>query len=236
VCEPPLERRPGQEVGKSDREHRHRNRCGHCKGQEGHGGFCASSHRSHQQNPSPGRPTNSVHQADPKGGKRSAAERVSVRMQVVGLRLCPMAVGMQMGMGMPNGAMDMGMMVKLSAPPPNQQPGREDDDDQPNGSLGQLVHRRREITAEQYQRQAEGKQSSRVAGPPRKPQDSGSAQAGFWLVQKQRGDRREMVGVGRVTEPEQQGHHQWHQHGGSIPLARSKITDTLANGRIDSRP
>jgi uncharacterized protein len=75
-----------------------------------------------------------------------------------------------------------------------------------------------------------------VAHPPCHSQNPGSPNATVSLIQEQRRDCREVVRIGCMPQSQQQRYEQWHQHRGSIPLHRSKITDTPIRRPVDSRP
>jgi uncharacterized membrane protein len=106
--------------------------------------------------------------------------------------------------GVTHRAVSMDVRVEVAPMPPQQQSSGQDHDSDPNCRLRCLLEPRRQILAEQYDREAEGHQSDRVPQPPGEAQQTRLARPGAPIAQEERGYRREVIRVRRVSQPEQQ--------------------------------
>ena len=96
------------------------------------------------------------------------------------------------------------VVLAVAVQPADEHAQREQHDDDADGLLGGRLERRRERRAEQDQRQADHEQRGGVAGAPDGAEAGGGARAAR-VPGDERRDRHQVVGVGRVAQPEQEG-------------------------------
>jgi len=96
-------------------------------------------------------------------------------------------------------------IVGTTPAPAHQQPRGEDGDDHADGGLGGTLQRIGQVGAEDDDRQPEDEQGRRVSASPREAERSRPCRAVPAIRNDQGRHRREVVGVGRVPQPEQDG-------------------------------
>ena len=106
--------------------------------------------------------------------------------------------------------------VEVAAPPAEQQAQGEHHDHHPDGGLGRALERLGQVGLEQHDRQAEEGERERVAGSPRQAEPAGAACAVLGVRRDQRGNGGEVVGVGRVPQPQEQRHQQGERHAAAL--------------------
>ena len=143
---------------------------------------------------------------------------------------------MYVGVRVPNRAVFVGMDMELSLPPAIQQAHRQHRYDPTDNHFRPALHRLRQAPAEQNDRKPEDEERGGMSQPPGESKQSGVAHPVLLLVEEQGGYRGQMIRIQRVTEAEDERDDVGSGHGEIIPHPRSKITDTLARRRIDSRP
>ena len=100
--------------------------------------------------------------------------------------------------------------VEMPAVPAQQQAHRQEHDHQTHERLGAVLHRVRQVRAEQDDRQPEQRQRDRMAEPPGHAEPPRPARAVLGIGRDQRRDRGQVIGVGRVPQAQHQRDHQ-HQ-------------------------
>ena len=132
------------------------------------------------------------------GVRPSASSAMRVRV------LAPMAALVRVRVRVDDVAVAVRVDVEVAAPPAHQQPDREADDQQPDRDLRHLLDALGQRVAPEHERQPERQQRQRVAGAPREPEPYGGAPAAARARRGRARDRGEVVGVGRMAQPEQQ--------------------------------
>ena len=191
-----------------ERSHRKRGAAGE-DGQAGYGGGIGE--RRDEEDPRSGRAAYPVEEPDPEGGQGGAAQGVGVRM-LVRREIEPsvvtahdrVAVRVSVGVSVPEAAVRVSMDVEGAMPPSEEQAGREADDQESDPDLCRPLKLGRQITVEQDDRQPERDQRRPVAEAPRQTQDPGPPGAPAGVVQDEGRDRGQVIGIGRVREPEEE--------------------------------
>jgi hypothetical protein len=112
----------------------------------------------------------------------------------------------RMSVGVAQGAMTMDVRMEVPAMPPQQQPPGQNHNRDSNRGLCYLLERSRQIPAEQHHRETKGHQRYGMPQPPSQAQEPGPARSRPPVTQEERGHCCEVVRVGRVPQPEQNGH------------------------------
>jgi hypothetical protein len=145
------------------------------------------------------------------------AERLDRRAPEPCLRLVRVVVRSVLVVRVQVAVLDLAVAVRVgvepAAPPAQQEPRREEHDHEPDERLGRPLRGVRQVRVEQHDRQPEQGEGDRVPEPPREPEPPGAAHAAVGLGRDQRGDRGEVIGVGRVAQPEQQRDHEHQAEG-----------------------
>ena len=185
----------------------------------------ASATPAQQQHPHAGRAAHPVQEADAVGRQRRAAERLGMLVVVaaalvhVRVRVHHIAVAVHVG-------------VEASAPPADQQAHGEDDDDRADRHLGRALQAARQVGAEEHDRQPEREQRGGVAEPPGQSERRGATGPAALVRQQERGDRREVIGVGGVAQSEQHRHEQHDEQ----PAAAAQLRDRVVEARHGQLP
>ena len=167
--------------------------------------------RGQQQHAHPGGPAHPVDEADAVGLPGGAPQQLGVTVVVLDV------VRVSVEVAMLHRAMAMNVGVEAARAPVQQEPDRQRHDHDADRQLGAPLHAVGQVGAEQHDRQAEGEQRGRVAQPPSEAQAPGAARAALLVGGDQRRDRGEVVGIGGVAQPEEDGDGAHHQRGASVP-------------------
>ena len=100
--------------------------------------------------------------------------------------------------------------------PADEQPNREEDDQRRDRGLRALLDPLGEEPLGEEDRQAEGDERDGVAEAPPGPEPGGRPGRPLATGRDERRHRGEVVGVGRVTEPEQRRDEDHHEHGAAL--------------------
>jgi len=114
------------------------------------------------------------------------------------------------GMSVANASVIVRMQVEVPPAPAHQEPHGEQCDQQADDGLGAPLNRVRQIPAKEDHRDPESEQRSGVAQAPRKSQQCRAARTMAMIGQEQRGDSGEVIGIGRMPKPQQNGYQQRH--------------------------
>ena len=106
------------------------------------------------------------------------------------------------------GAMRVRMKVEVAAAPANQQSDGKEDDQGGNRGLGPLLEALRQVRLEEQDRQPENDECEGMAEAPEDAELGRAAAGSFPAGGDERGDRRDVIRVGRVTQSEQRGNEE----------------------------
>ena len=107
------------------------------------------------------------------------------------------------------------MNLEPAAPPADEQPDGEADDQEPDGGLRSLLNRLGQIRLEEDDRQAEGEERRRMADSPGEAEPRGEPRRPLAAGGDQRRHGGEVVRVGRMAEAEQDRHADDGEQGGA---------------------
>src|SRR5918995_5115305 len=103
--------------------------------------------------------------------------------------------------------------VEVPAPPANEQPRGEDDYDHTDQSLRNLLHRPRQVTAQQHERKADENQGRAVPNPPGKTHRAGLSHPVTTFGGDEGGNRRQVIRVGGVAQTQRQAYQEYDPEG-----------------------
>ena len=99
----------------------------------------------------------------------------------------------------------VGVGVEVSAPPANEQPCGEEDNDDTDQSLRSLLHRPRQVTSQQHERKADENQGRAVPKPPGKTHGARLSRPSTIIFGGDEGTNcSQVVGVGGVPQAQRQ--------------------------------
>ena len=181
-----------------------------------------------------------MNQTDAKRRQRRAAQCVRVGMGVCRIVFDRMPVLVGVWMSVAQRSMTVRVNMEVALNPPEEEPCRKNDDEQPDSRLSDPMHRRRKPAAKEDHRKSEGKERGGVSQAPGQAQTPRLFRAIPLLVQQESRHGREMVRVGRMAQSQEQRHNDCRQHPDSILRTRSEITDSAfpqpINSGHDSQP
>ena len=117
----------------------------------------------------------------------------------------------------------------VATPPAQQDARREGGDHEADQRLRAGPEPLGDRRAEQDQRQADDEQGRRVADPPHRAEPGRRARAGA-VGGDERGDRHQVIGVGRVAQPEQRGEQQGDRQRGAVEQGADGLVEVLDRG------
>src|SRR5215212_2680041 len=101
--------------------------------------------------------------------------------------------------------------VEVPAPPAREQPCSVEDYDDTDQSFRSLLHRPRQVTSQQHERQADENQRRAVPYPPGKTHRAGLSRPSTLLFGgNEGGNRCQVVGVGGVPQTQRQAHEKYY--------------------------
>jgi uncharacterized protein len=155
-----------------------------------------------------------VHQAETKRSQRRTSQAFGVAVTVkCGVCTRPAGVLVHVRMDVGNRAMQVRMHVEVASPPAQQEAAGQNRDEYADERFGGSLDSLGELQVEQDERYAQGAESRSVPQAPGPPQHRRAAGAVILSVQEESGDRGEVVGVGGVTQPEQERQQKGRRHG-----------------------
>ena len=148
-----------------------------------------------------------VHRPDPVRRQRRPAERLGVRVLVCAV-VVRGSVLVHVRVGVHDVPVPVRVDVEVAAPPAYEQPCCERDDQRADRDLGRPVDGSGQRVAVEHERQPERHQRDRVTEAPCEAEDPGAPRSAARAREDQGRHGREVVGVGRVAQAEQDGDEQ----------------------------
>ncbi len=125
---------------------------------------------------------------------------------------------------------DVRMEIEVAVAPTDEKAKCEEDDERSDCRLGALLHPLGEVLLEEEDREAEQHERECMAEAPERAEPRRGPARAFAPRGNQGRDGRDVVGVGRVAQAEEDGDEDHDSHGGSVREACNCVVEPKHDG------